>query len=118
MSTEKVEAQKTETVPEKPYSEKTWIEKFLTPGVGMPMINMLRGCFVLLMVFLMILILFSYNIHYVIMSILTLCLFLSFEYFIAQLIKYDLLNPEETKELREKEAAAKKAEEEKKEKKD
>ncbi|EAX94309.1 hypothetical protein TVAG_466670 [Trichomonas vaginalis G3] len=106
------EKPQTQTQTQTPYSQMSWIEKLLTPGIGDGIIMALRFCFFLLMVFLLITVFLTYNIHFVIMSILSLCLFLSFEYLIANLKKYDLLNPEESKEKKEQE------EKEKEEKKD
>ncbi|EAY07643.1 hypothetical protein TVAG_430070 [Trichomonas vaginalis G3] len=95
MSTEEKKA-------EVPYSEKSWIEKLLTPGVGTTMIVFLRICFILLLVFLTVSIFTTYSIHFVIMSVLALGLFCSFEYLIYNLKKYDLLNPEQSKEEKDK----------------
>ena len=105
---------KKEETPEKPYSQKSFIERLLTPGIGDDIIKFIRLSIFLLMLFLTISSFLTYNIHFFIMSILTLCLYGSFEYLIKQLRKYDLLNPEETKEKRELETAKEEKKDEKK----
>ena len=110
---EKEKDQKAKSL-EKPYSQKNFFERLLTPGVDNGILSSIRVIIFFLMLFLIITYFLTWNIHFFVMSVLTLCLYYSFEYLVKQLKESDLLNPEETKELREKEEAKKKKEEEEK----
>ena len=111
------EEQKVEKV-EKPYSQKTFIERFFTPGTEEGTLVFIRFTLIVLICFLLTTAYLSYNIHFIIMTGIAVCLYFSFNFYVSQLKKYDLLNPEETKEKREKAEKAKAAREakEKKEK--
>ncbi|KAK8835041.1 hypothetical protein M9Y10_002369 [Tritrichomonas musculus] len=67
-----------------------WLSNIFTPGVGFGVINFTRVCLVAMMVFLVYMVLFNYNIHWLVMSILGICLTCSFEFFVSELKK----NPE------------------------
>ena len=105
--------EKPKSLLDKPYSQKTFIERLLTPGTDDGILSFVRFSIFILMIFLVITYFLTWNIHFFIMSCLNFCLYFSFEYFVKQLREADLLNPEETKEKREREAAKKKAEENK-----
>ena len=77
---------------------KSWLSWVLEPGIGNQVINFSRLCIIALLIFLSLMSIFSYSIHYVIMSFLTLGLGASFEFFIKELRKSpEIMNPTENK---------------------
>ena len=76
-----------------------WLSNIFTPGVGFGVINFTRVCLIAMMVFLIYMVFASYNIHWLIMSILGICLTLSFEFFVSELKKNpEIMNPENKKD--------------------
>ena len=72
-----------------------WLSNIFTPGIGFGVINFTRVCLVAMMVFLIYMVFASYNIHWLVMSILGICLTLSFEFFVSELKKNpEIMNPE------------------------
>jgi hypothetical protein len=67
-----------------------WVNSLLAPGFGFGLLNFTRVVIFVMMVFFVIWPFIDYNIHYVIMAILSFCFFVSFEYLTYHLKK----NPE------------------------
>ena len=70
--------------------KQSWLMWVLSPGIGSGVITFTRICLLACVLYLWAQVIFMYNIHYLIMSILSVCLFGSFEFFISELKK----NPE------------------------
>ncbi|OHT04517.1 hypothetical protein TRFO_28031 [Tritrichomonas foetus] len=71
-----------------------WLANLFTPGIGFGVINFTRVCLIAMMIFLVTMVFTHYNIHWLIMSILGICLTLSFEFFIGELKKSpEIMNP-------------------------
>ena len=65
-----------------------WIKWVLSPGIGDGVINFTRGCIFILLLFLSIMSLIRYNIHFIILTIITIILYACFEFTIQELRKY------------------------------
>ena len=65
----------------------SWFMQLFQPGVGMGVINFARLSIIAVMIFLVVMTFVHYSIHWIIMSIITLCLFFSFEFFVSELKK-------------------------------
>ena len=73
-----------------------WLVNLFKPGVGFGVINFSRLCLVAMMIFLVTMVITSYNIHWLIMAILGIGLSLSFEFFVSELKKNpDIMHPKE-----------------------
>lgn len=71
-----------------------WLSNIFTPGVGFGVINFTRVCLLAMMIFLIVMVVTHYNIHWLVMSILGICLTISFEFFIGELKKNpEIMNP-------------------------
>ena len=65
-----------------------WIKWVLSPGIGEGVINFTRVCIFVLLVFLSVMSLIRYNIHFIMLTIITVILYACFEFTIQELRKY------------------------------
>ena len=65
-----------------------WLKWVLSPGIGDGVINFTRACIFSLLIFLSIMSLIRYNIHFIILTIITVVLYACFEFTIQELRKY------------------------------
>lgn len=70
----------------------------LDSGVSVGLLNVARAVILVMLGFFCLWPLVDYNIHYVVMAVLSFCMFLSFEFFVYHLKKNpDIMNPPPTK---------------------
>ena len=73
------------------------LESLFLPGVGDKMISIVRIVLTCLLIFLVVMTFVNYSIHFVILALITLCLFGSFEYLVSEVKKHPELFETKTK---------------------